>query len=158
VYEHQGEEALEIQLELVKRNPGSYVELYKLGRLYQAIGRPQQQWESALTSAKVILEDELRIHQQNAIAATYLGLIETRLGRFSEATNASLSAKAVAPEDAKVLFNIARMFALQDGKRKDALQYLSKAVDTWFDIEQLLNMDFYVLRSDPGFEKAITRR
>jgi TolB-like protein/predicted Zn-dependent protease len=134
----------------------NYVDYYKLGRIYQSAGRPKQQWETALQRAKTVLEETIAANSLDAIAYSYLALVETRLGSFKNALEASTRARELAPNDPDVLYNTARMFALQTVKAQ-ALEYLGKAVDRRFQLARILDMDFYNLRMEPEFQQIVTR-
>ncbi len=154
-YTHQPERAAQILVDRVAQTQ-HYVDYYKLGRIYQTAGRPKQQWESTLQRAKIVLEETIAANPLDAYAYSYLALTETRLGAFKNAIEASTRARQLAPFDLNVLYNTARMFALQTD-RTQALEYLSKAVDQRYRLSSILDMDFYNLRSDPEFQKAVTR-
>jgi cytochrome c-type biogenesis protein CcmH/NrfG len=134
----------------------NYVDYYKLGRIYQSAGRPKQQWEAALQRAKTVLEETIATNSLDAVAYSYLALVETRLGSFKNALEASTRARELAPNNPDVLYNTARMFALQTVKAQ-ALEYLGKAVDRRFRLSRILDMDFYNLRMEPEFQQIVTR-
>ncbi len=154
-YTNQHERAIRILVDRVALTQ-HYIDYYKLGRLYQLAGRPKQQWEATLQRAKTLLEATVAADPQDALAYSYLGLTETRLGSFKNALDANTRARSLAPSDLNVLYNTARMFALQTEKTQ-GLEYLTKAVDRRYRLSSILDMDFYNLRSEPEFQNAVTR-
>lgn len=154
-YLHQPDRAVQILGDRVVQTQ-NYVDYYRLGRMYQSAGRPKQQWEAALQRAKTLLEEAIAANQLDAFAYSYLALVETRLGSFKNALEASERARQLAPSDPAVLYNTARMFALQTVKAQ-ALEYLGKAVERRFELSSILDMDFYNLRMEPEFQQIVTR-
>ena len=154
-YTHQPDRAAQILTDRAAQTQ-SYVDYYKLGRFYQTAGRPKQQWESVLGRAKALLTAAGTANTLDAAGYSYLALTETRLGSFKDALEANAHARRLAPDNLDVLYNTARMYALQTDKTQ-ALDYLRKAIDIRFRFASLLDMDFYNLRSEPEFLPAITR-
>jgi len=154
-YTHQPERAAEVLTDRVARTQ-HYVDYYKLGRLYQSAGQPKQLWETPLKRAKKLLEETIVSRPLDAQAYSYLALVETRLGFFKNALEASTHARQLGPADLNVLYNTARMFALQ-ADTTQALQYLGKAVDLRFRLSSIIDMDFSNLRSEPEFLQTVTR-
>jgi tetratricopeptide (TPR) repeat protein len=152
----QTERAIQILSDRVAQFRQDYVEYYKLGRLYQAAGRPKSQWESIFERARTLLIDHLGRQPDDALALSYLALVHTRLGQFREAVDATGRAQAISPANPDVLYNIARVFVLHREKDR-ALQSLKSAVDLRYKLATLLDMDFYTLRTDPDFYSIITR-
>ena len=154
-YTHQPERAVEILVDRAAETQ-HYVDYYKLGRVYQAAGRPKQQWESALQRAEALLQTAIAANTLDAVGYSYLALAETRLGSFKNAQEASTHACQLGPNNPYVLYNTARMFALQTDKTQ-ALEYLRKAVGIRYRLSSILDMDFFNLRSEPEFQTAIIR-
>jgi tetratricopeptide (TPR) repeat protein len=152
---HQPEQAARI-LESRAAETQDYVDYYKLGRFYQTVGRPKQQWEASLQRALAVLQTRIAARPLDARAFSYLALTETRLGSYKNALEASGRARQLAPRDPEILYNTARMFALQTDKSQ-ALEYLGKAVDIRYRLSSILDMDFYNLRAEPEFQTAVTR-
>jgi tetratricopeptide (TPR) repeat protein len=155
VYIQQPDRSIEIYNDRIARDRDSYIDFYKLGRVDQTAGRPKQEWEEAFLRAKSILGVRLQEEPEDAVAFSVLALVETRLGGFKEALAASRRALELAPTDLDVLFNTARMYALQRDKGT-ALQYLQRALTRKYSIAHLLDMDFYNLRAEPEFIRAIS--
>ena len=154
-YTHQPERAAQILVDRVAATQ-HYVDYYKLGRIYQAAGRPKAQWEATLQRAKAVLEATIASNPVDARAYSYLALTETRLGSFKSALEASARARQLGPNELDVLYNTARMFALQTDNGQ-SLEYLSKAIDLRYRLSSILDMDFYNLRTEPEFHNAVTR-
>ncbi len=148
---HQHPLAVEILQDRVLRDPESYVEQYRLARVYQTGGMSHQLWSTSLNTAESLVRSRIASHPNDALAYAYLGLIRTRLGRFKEADAAANQAYRLAPHNYEVLYTIARVFALQNDREVDALSYLKMAVDTRYRLDRLLDMDFFSLRSSEGF-------
>jgi len=55
-----------------------------------------------------------------------------------------------------VLYNIARMYALQRDRAR-AFEGLSKAVARRYDLERIMDMDFYNLRDEEDFRTTVSR-
>ena len=134
----------------------SFVDYYKLGRFYQSSGQPKQQWETTLRKAKTLLEQAVAANSFDAFAYSYLALVETRLGSFKNALEASQHARTLGRQNLDVLYNTARMYALQSDK-EHALEYLGRAIEVRYRLSSILDMDFYVLRSEPEFQNVVTR-
>lgn len=133
-----------------------YADYYRLGRLYQTVGRAKQVWEEKLQNAKTLVEATIAANSLDAHAYSYLALVETRLGAFKNALEASTRARQLAPSDLDILYDTARMFALQTDK-KQALEYLGKAIDRRYRLSSILDMDLYNLRAEPEFQQTVTR-
>lgn len=154
-YAHQPRLAAQVLVDRAAQTQ-HYVDYYKLGRIYQTAGRPKPQWETTLQRAKAVLEATVVTNPSDAVAYSFLALTETRLGSFKNALEASARARQIAPENLDVLYNTARMYALQTDKAQ-ALEHLRKAIDVRYRLSSILDMDFYNLRSDPEFPLAIAR-
>ncbi|HCV44246.1 MAG TPA: hypothetical protein DGH68_12230 [Bacteroidetes bacterium] len=154
-YAHRPERAAQILVDRVAQTQ-HYVDYYKLGRIYQTAGRPKPQWEATLQRAKALLETAVATNPLDAVAYSYLALTETRLGAFKNALEASARARQIAPGNLDVLYNTARMYALQTD-RDQALEHLGKALNVRYRLSSILDMDFYNLRPDPEFQHTITR-
>jgi tetratricopeptide (TPR) repeat protein len=152
VYRQQHDRAIELLSDRVARERQSALDYYRLGRVLQSGGRSVQEWQAAFRSAKALLSGST-----DARALALLALVHTRLGEFREAADMNGRARALAPDDPEVLYATARMYALQSGNSRQALELLNRAVDRRYRLDEVLDMDFFNLRSDPGFLPAITR-
>ena len=140
----------------VARSRDDYVNYYRLGRVSQAAGRPISRWEEAFNRAKDLLRRHLQTSPNDALARTYLALVYTRLGRHKEAVVETDKALRVGQDRTAVLYNAARVFAIQKDNEK-AMEFLGKAIDRRYDISAVLDMDFYNLRLDSNFLTSIAR-
>ena len=156
VYLQQADRAVEILNDRLARARQSHVEYYKLGRIEQSAGKPKQEWQSVFLRAKDLLATRLAAQPDDAVALSYLALVHTRLGEFKEAIAASSRAQQLAPDHIEVLYNIARMYALQREKNQ-ALEYLGKAVNRRYSLASILDMDFFNLHSEPEFVSTVIR-
>ena len=152
----QTDRAIQILSDRVAQLRQSYIEYYKLGRLYQLAGKPKQQWETVLDRARALLEGQLDQRPDDALALSYLALVRSRLGQFKEAIDANARARELASTDPDVLYNTARMYALQREKEK-SLEFLNHAIEQRYKITSILDMDFSTLRADPEFHSTIIR-
>jgi tetratricopeptide (TPR) repeat protein len=156
VHLQQSERALNLLIDRVARVRDSYLDLYKLGRVEQAAGKPIQQWQESFARARDVLSAHLAEQPEDAVAQAHLALVHTRLGGFKEAVAAITRAQQLAPADAEVLYLAARMYALQRDKNQ-ALEYLRKALARRFSLGSMLDMDYFNLYSEPEFIAALSR-
>ena len=156
VYVQKPDRAVEIMNDRIARVRENPTDFYKLGRIGQSAGKPKQEWQGVFQRAKSLLEERIAADPRDAVALSYLALVNTRLGEFREALAANTKAQQVAPDNVEVLYNTARMFALQRDKAK-AFDYLTKAVNTRYNLSAVLDMDFFNLHAEPEFLTAITR-
>ena len=150
VYIQQHDRAVDILTDRLARVRDSYGDLYRLARIEQSAGLAKTEWQTTLLRAKTTLREYLSEVPEDALALSYLALVHTRLGEFKEALAAIKEAQTLAPRNLDVLYNTARMYTLQRNKAK-ALETLAMAVQRRFSLPQLLDMDFYNLRSEESF-------
>jgi tetratricopeptide (TPR) repeat protein len=153
-YTHQPEQAAALLSDRVALTQ-HYIDYYKLGRIYQTAGRPKPQWEATFRRAKEVIETIIAANPNDAHAYAYLALTETRLGAFKNALEANARARLLGPNNPEVLYCTARMYALQTDKSQ-ALENLRRAIDVRYRMPNLLDMDFFNLRSEPEFQQAVT--
>jgi tetratricopeptide (TPR) repeat protein len=156
VFTQHHDRAIDIMTDRVARMRDSYADYYKLARIQQSAGSPKQDWEATLKHSKDIIDAWLASNPEDALALSYLALAETRLGAFKEAVAANKQAQALAPKHIDVLYNTARMYTLQRDKTK-ALETLKRAVDRRYSLTQILDMDFFNLRSEEGFLQVVCK-
>lgn len=156
VFTQQPDRAIAFLLDRLARTRESYVDLYKLGRVEQAAGKSKAEWTEALDRALALVDERLRAAPDNADALSWKALIQTRRGAFREALAAGKRALELGPDDPEVLYNIARMYALQR-ERARAFESLSKAVARRYDLERIMDMDFYNLRVEEDFRTIVSR-
>jgi len=155
-YLQSPDEAIAILSDHMARSRQNYESLYFLGRVQQASGRPIQEWQSILARSKALLQDQLRESPDDPSLLSWLALVETRLGEFKDAVNVSQRALQLGGRMSDVLYNVARMHALQKNPTS-AVTYLRKAVDARFDLVNVLDMDFFNLHGNSEYLKAATR-
>ncbi len=156
VYVQQHDRAAEILTDRIARVRESFVDYYKLGRVFQSAGKPVQQWQDQLRKARVLLQARLQENPRDAIALSHLALVHTRLGEFKDAIAASTKAIADAGSVAQVYYNVARMYTLQKDKAQ-ALAMLAVAMERRYDLVSILDMDFFNLQQDPDFLQSIVK-
>jgi tetratricopeptide (TPR) repeat protein len=150
------ERAADILNDRLARARDSYVDLYRLGRIEQSGGKPKQEWQSTFVRAKALIGSHLKKFSNDAVAHSYLALVQTRLGEFKDAVAAINHALQLSPDGVDVLYNAARVYALQRDK-KQALEMLNKALVRKYSLAHILDMDFFNLRNDADFVTTITR-
>jgi tetratricopeptide (TPR) repeat protein len=148
--------AMDLLFDRTARMRDSYVDFYKLGRVQQSAGRPIAEWQASFIRAREILTAHLAGHPDDAVSQAYLALVYTRLGTFKDAVAATARAQVAAPGDDDVLYLTSRMYALQKDK-KQALEYLGKAVTRRFSLAAVLDMDYFNLHTDPDFLATLRR-
>ncbi len=152
----QSDRALTIMLDRLARARQSYVDLYILGRVQQSAGKPKAEWQDAFRRAQELLKAVIALRPDDGRAYSQAALVHTRLGEFREAVSASQRALRLAPGDPAVLYNTARMYAMQ-GDKQQAKEYLSKAIDRYFSLPDILDRDLSSLQAEPDFVKIVTR-
>ncbi len=155
VFMRESDRAIAILNDRLARARDSFIDYYKLGRVQQTAGKPKAEWTASLERAKVLVDDRLRAAPQDPGLLSWKALIHTRLGEFREALAAVKAAEGVDPEDPRVLYNGARMYALQRDREK-AFTYLRRAVARRYDLARIMDMDFYNLRRDEEFIRIVS--
>lgn len=152
----QPDRALSIVVDRLARARQSYEDLYILGRVEQSAGKPKAEWQDAFLRAKELLNSAIALRPEDALAHSRAALVHTRLGEFKEALAATQRALKLAPGDPGVLYNTARMYAMQNDKQQ-AKDFLGKAIDRYYSLPDILNRDLFSLHSEPDFVKIVTR-
>ncbi len=155
-YLQNPDDAIAILSDNLARTRESYDGLYLLGRVQQAAGRPKQEWQNILSRSKATLQDHLKGSPSNPVLLSWLSLVDTRLGEFKEAVAASKRALEQGSQNPVVLYNTARMYALQRNG-KSATEYLRRAADRDYDLVALLDMDLFNLHGEPEYLKSAIR-
>jgi tetratricopeptide (TPR) repeat protein/TolB-like protein len=156
VYLQRADDALANVTDMAARfrtDPGVH---YQLGRIAQTGGRPKAEWTSAFEHSRSLLEEQLRARPDSALALSQYALTLTRLGSFRDAAAAQQRALSLAPADYRILYNAARMYALQRDKQK-AMTHLAQAIDLRYDLRRILDMDLFNLRTDEDFLRSAKR-
>jgi tetratricopeptide (TPR) repeat protein len=156
VFTQQPDRAIAYLLDRLARARESYIDFYKLGRVQQSAGKAKAEWTEALNRALALVNEKLDAAPDDADALSWKALILTRLGAFREALAAGKRAVELGPDDPVVLYNLARMYALQRDKTR-AFEGLSKAVTRRYDLERIMDMDFFNLRVEEDFRSIVSR-
>lgn len=156
VYLQRADEALNVVADLTSRDRTDPMAHYQFGRMAQTAGRPKIEWTASFERARGLLQEMLRTRPDDAPSLALLALTQTRLGAFRDAGAAMEKALALAPGDSRVLHAAARMYALQRDKEK-AMTYLTQALDIRYDLQAIVDMDLFNLRTDEEFLRSVTR-
>jgi tetratricopeptide (TPR) repeat protein len=156
VYLQRADEALNVVADITSRDRTDPLAHYQFGRMAQTAGRPKLEWTASLERARTLLEEQLRARPDDASALSLLALTQTRLGSFRDAGVAMDKALALAQGDSRVLYGAARMYALQRDKAK-AMTSLTQALDIRYDLQAIVDMDLFNLRTDEDFLRSVTR-
>ena len=156
VYLQRADEALNVVADLTSRDRNDPMAHYQFGRMAQTAGRPKLEWTASFERARTLLEERLRVQPADASSLALLALTQTRLGAFREAGAALDKALAQGQGDSRVLLAAARVYALQRDKEK-AMTYLTQALDIRYDLQAIVDMDLFNLRTDEEFLRSVTR-
>jgi len=156
VYLQRAGEALLAATDIAARRREDPVSHYRLGRVAQIAGQPIQEWQNLFRQTLELIEQQLRTSPDDPAMLTLQALTYTRLGQFKNALEADARALRAAPNDLDVLYGTARMYALQRDQ-KQAAAFLSLAVDQRYDLGRVVDMDFFNVRADQDFLRAISR-
>jgi tetratricopeptide (TPR) repeat protein len=140
----------------LRTSPKDYRYYYWIGRAYQL--------SLQISTAQKWLQDGLAIAQQtieanpvDAIALSYVGLFDSRLGNFSDGETAMNKAIQINNNSAEILFRSAELYSIQRNAQK-AFSILEKALLRKYDFAELLNPDFSFIAREPEFLPAVTRK
>lgn len=156
VYLQQHDKAADLLVDRIALERDSYRDFYKLGRVLQSAGKPTGQWQGNFIRARQLIEAKLGTNPDDAVAYSYLALVHTRMGESKEAMAAIERALTSDPGNRAVLYNIARAYSIKREKQ-EALKFLQQGIGLQYDLDMLLDMDFFNLRNDPDFRAVITR-
>jgi TolB-like protein/tetratricopeptide (TPR) repeat protein len=156
VYLQHADEAVLAATDKAARLRDDPLSHYRFGRVSQIAGQPLSTWQSILNQTLELVAQRLRQKPDDPEMLMLQALVYTRLGQRKDALDANNHALRVAPGSIDVLYGTARMYALQRDQ-KQAIAYLTQAVDKHYDLARILDMDFYNLRADPDFLRATTR-
>jgi tetratricopeptide (TPR) repeat protein len=129
---------------------------YRLGRIAQIAGQPIQEWQNIFRQTLGLIDQQLRLSPDDPAMLVLQALTYTRLGQRKDALDANARALRLAPRNLDVLYGTARMYALQRDQKQSSA-YLAQAVDRRYDLYRIIDMDFYNVRADQDFLRAITR-
>ncbi|MDL1891958.1 tetratricopeptide repeat protein [Sphingobacteriales bacterium CHB3] len=155
---NQHERAIDILKSRISEDPGSFIAQYDLGRMYQLAGKSRAEWEKAFLQALQLIDDTLKVRPNAATAHSYRGLVFTRLGRFADGLASNAKALALSPSDVYVLYDAARLHALQRNQSSDAARYLVKAMNKRFLAARVLDLDLARLRNNSGFRDLLMQQ
>jgi class 3 adenylate cyclase/TolB-like protein len=145
--------AISTYMALLTKSPDDYFTLYRLGRIYQGIGKRHegdQYLEKALKSASASLEK----NPGDAQSQMMVGLSTMRLGKFADGFAEVQRVATANPDNPTFLYALARAYAIYH-KDNEALDALSKAVDKEYRIGAVLDLDLFNLESNERFPKII---
>jgi tetratricopeptide (TPR) repeat protein len=156
VYLQRAGDALLAATDIAARRREDPISHYRLGRVSQIAGQPIQEWQNVFKQTLVLIDQRLRTSPEDPAMLTLQALTCTRLGQFKDALEADARALRAAPNNLDVLYGTARMYALQRDQ-KQAAAFLTQAVDERYDLGRIVDMDFFNVRADPDFLRAISR-
>ena len=156
VYLQRAQDALLAATDMAARHREDPLSHYRLGRVAQIAGQPIQEWQNVLKQTLELIAQRLRTSPDDPEMLILQALTYTRLGQFKNALEADGRALRAAPENIDVLYGTARMYALQRDQKQSAA-FLGQAVDRRYDLARVVDMDFFNIRADQDFQRAITR-
>lgn len=134
-------------------HPDDYRTYYWISRAYQM--KPSvNDFKSWSDKGTKLLSDYVFKHPDDAKAHAYLGLFLSREGKADDGEAEMNRAITLAPNSTEILFRQADMYAIQK-KIPLAVGALKSALARNFDLSEILNPDFAVIKSDPAFMSAI---
>lgn len=122
---------------------------------YAALGRKGEA-EAAYRRGLHVAQQHLEMNPDDPGAATMCAVSLCRLGRPQEGLAWAERAREIEPNDARVLYNVACLYALE-GKADQALDGLAQAVRAGFGAREWIahDPDLDGLRSDPRFKALL---
>jgi adenylate cyclase len=145
--------AINTYMGILASAPDDYFTLYRLGRIYQGIGKRHegdQYLQRAFKSASAALEK----NSGDAQSRMMVGLSTMRLGRFADGFADVQRVATANPDNPTFLYALARAYAIYH-KDNEALETLSKAVDKEYRIGAVLDLDLFNLESNERFPKIL---
>lgn len=143
-------------LQLLDHNLNDFRIYYWIGRAHQLSGHVEESIKY-LRDGLAVAQKAIRQNPNNANAHAYLGLIYTRLGKFSEGQAETKKAFALDSLNAEAMYKTAGVYSVQ-GKKSNALTWLKKAVATEYQFSEILDIDLFSIADDPEFASIITRK
>lgn len=129
--------------------PNDYTVIYRLARSYQIAGQIDASFPH-LNRVISLAQQELKRDSRSARAHMYIGLAQTRLGKFKEGIDAATRAIGLAPDDYTILFKMAGLYSMQK-KREEALKWFRDAVKKRYSFKGILDHDVYNIRNEAEF-------
>lgn len=134
-------------------NSNDYIGMYNLARIFQAIGKNSEA-APILEKALKVIETKIAKDPQNSDLSIYLALVNTRIGRFPIAIEYAKKSLSQNPQSVEVKYKVARMYAIQKAD-STAIDFLKKSVNIHFNLSEILDIDFFNLRTKPIFLNTI---
>ncbi len=156
VYTNQADSAILLLDQWVATRGKGYADYYKLGRVYQIAGKPKQVWQRLFLRAIETLEVAAALRPDDPRLLAFKALVRTRLGEFKAADSIVARILQLGTRDAEVLYHLAQVYAVRRDKAQ-SLAYLERALQSRYDLQRTLDMDFYNLRSDQEFLQTVIR-
>ncbi len=156
VYLQRANDALHAATDMAARRREDPRSHYRLGRVSQIAGQPIQEWQNVLKQTLKLITQRLRTSPDDPEMLVLQALTYTRLGQFKDALEADGRALRAAPQNLDVLYGTAQMYALHRDQ-KQAAAFLGQAVDRRYDLARVVDMDFFNVRADEDFLRAVTR-
>jgi predicted Zn-dependent protease len=138
---------------LLTESPDDYFVLYRLGRIYQGIGK-RREGDQYLERARRYASAALEKNSDDAQARMVAGLSTMRLGRFAEGFAEILRVASANPDNPTFQYALARAYAINH-KDNEALEALAKAIEKEYRIASVLDLDLFNIESNEKFPKII---
>ncbi len=139
----------------LSRYPNDYRLIYWICRAYQM--KPSvNDFKVWSDKGVALLSDYLFKHSSDARAHAYLGLFLSRQGKADDGEVEMKKAVSLAPNSSEILYREANMYAIQK-KIPAAVSALKSALARDYELTEVLNPDFAVIRTDTAFVSAITQ-
>ncbi|MBE0558430.1 MAG: tetratricopeptide repeat protein [Proteobacteria bacterium] len=148
----QADEQVRYLQSYVDQDTADYVLQYRFGRAMQQVGRILDA-KPYLDKAAGTLEAILEVTPMDAQAHCTLALVFSRLGKFDDALKHMNQALELNPNSIEFHYRKANMYAVQN-KKKEALEWLGKAVGMEYLLSEIMAPDFAFLFKDLEFRKA----
>ncbi len=149
---------------MVQSNPRDMKMLYHQAQILQVLGKIPEANQPLITM-RTILQNQLISQPRNAEAMMNLALMLTRFGSFPEGIDMARRAVSLGRNDPSILYKLAQMYSVQMAshkgakidttKKSEALKYLGEAVNLDYRIDELVDGDFFNLRTQPEFLSTI---
>ncbi len=148
------DQAVQYGMTLVENDPTDFRAYYWIGRALQLGGKAFES-KSYLDQGIELAKKAIEANPNNWNAYSYFGLLYARSGKFDEGEKALDKAVELNPRSAQVLYRKAALFAIQN-KKDQVFEWLKKATQVEFLYWEVLNSDFLLYGTDPGFASAVT--